>query len=168
MAVRAGRSQPVPSALVTCWREPGGLKAWPLDRRLRGRWHELCRQKAETRRSFCPGRWYPPPSSGQTPAVSGGPPSPPQCWACSSRCQPLSGPVWGQMAMWASCQKDDYGCCTWGWAHFPGTCGPVQELRQAFGGTGGGQGGSVGLRPVGPYWGGARSVMPAALGFSVG
>ena len=38
-------------------------------------------------------------------------------------CQPLSGPVWGQMAMWASRQRDDYGCCTWGWAHFPGTCG---------------------------------------------
>ena len=66
------------------------------------------------------------------------PPSPPQCWACPSQClalasalplcQPLSGPVWGQMAMWASCQRDDYGCCTWGWAHFPGTCGGERSL----------------------------------------
>ena len=53
-----------------------------------------------------------------------------QCWACSSRCQPLSGPVWGQMAMWASCQRDDYGCCTWGWAHFPGICGPWEEEQE--------------------------------------
>lgn len=55
-----------------------------------------------------------------------------------------------------------------GCLNFPGTCGSIQELRLAFGGTGGGQGGSVGLRPVGPYWGGACSLMPVALGFSVG
>ena len=96
----------------------------PVDRRLRGR----CQQKAEAWRSFWPGRWYPPlllrsdlccvrqplrvlPGAG--PALASALPL----------CQPLSGPVWGQMAMWASCQRDDCGCCTWGWAHFPGTCG---------------------------------------------
>ena len=58
--IGTGPVQPQPAG---AW----GLKARSPDRGLRGTRHEVCKRKAETLRSSCPGRWYCPSFSCQTP-----------------------------------------------------------------------------------------------------